>query len=68
MKILDSLWFTGGTGTGCIGIVRTSDEYSGVQYFIGIGQGLNQDFDESEIADWGSRFPTNVGDLLFGVK
>lgn len=66
MKILDVMWFGGGTG--CVGIVRTEDEYDGIKYYIGKADGHDEAVDTKHIADWGSTFPTAAGDVLFGVK
>lgn len=63
MKILDAMWFTGGTG--CVGIVRCEDEFEGIKYFIGSVAGLSEDLDKERIADWGARFPKEAGDVLF---
>ena len=62
MKILDARWFNS------IGIVRVEDKYEGIQYFIGYADGADEDADKQHIADWGSRFPIDAGDVLFGVK
>lgn len=66
MKILDVRWFCGRTN---VGIVRVEDEYDGIKYYIGGGfAGYNEEADKQFIADYGSTFPQNVGDVLFGVK
>lgn len=62
MKILDARWFNS------IGIVRVEDTYEGIQYFIGYADGGDEDADKRHIADWGSRFPIDAGDVLFGVN
>lgn len=65
MKVLDVRWFHG------CGIVRVIDEYEGVKYFIKsirpIGCETEQE-DMQDIADWGSTFPNDAGDVLFGEK
>lgn len=66
MKILDIRWFCEGLG-GC-GIARIEDECDGIQYRIGARQGMSEEFDKWSIADWGSSFPKDVGDVLFGVE
>jgi hypothetical protein len=65
MEILGSIWFT--NKDGCTGIVRVQTEYDGIKYFIGRVQGYNQRNDEEYLANWGSTFPTESGNVLFGV-
>ena len=68
MEILDSYWFTNTTSmNGCIGIVKVLDKWDGVKYYIGAGRGGDAASDAELIAGWGSSFPTEVGDKLFGV-
>lgn len=62
MKILDAIWFNK------VGIARVEDEYEGIKYYIKEVAGLNEEEDTWKVADWGSAFPKNVGDVLFGVK
>lgn len=57
-------WFS---GRACIGVVRVYDQYEGVKYYIGVGEGLDEEADIDFIAGWGSTFPNNVGDVLFDV-
>jgi len=68
MKILDVKWFCGRTQ---VGIVRTQDEFDGIKYYIASPPGEAHGFNESEdiqfIADWGSTFPKDVGEMLFGI-
>lgn len=66
MKIIDSVWFT--SGNGLVGIVRVEDELFGDKYYIGVGDGHDQSIDEKEIAEYGNKFPTAAGALMFGVK
>ena len=54
-KILGSLWFGG-----VIGIVRVQTEYDGIKYFIGQGNGINQEDDEQHIASYGSTASPEV--------
>lgn len=64
MKILDSLWFIN------CGIVRVEDEYEGIKYYIrGIqaNEWSTPEEDAMRVAEWGSTFPREVGDILFGV-
>jgi hypothetical protein len=65
MKILDIRWFC---GRSTVGVVRIQDEYDGIKYYIGTGEGHYEEADKQNIADWGSTFPTDAGDILFGVK
>ena len=62
MKFLGVRWFND------IGIVRVEDEYDGIQYFIKYARGNDEQEDIKHIMDWGSRFPKDAGDVLFGVK
>lgn len=62
MKILGVRWFND------IGIVRVDTALDGIVYFIGYAKGNDEEEDKQFIADWGSRFPEQVGDVLFGVK
>lgn len=62
MKILDVVWFNK------VGIVRVEDEYDGIKYYIKDVVGLNEEEDTWKVADWGSSFPNDAGDVLFGVK
>jgi hypothetical protein len=65
MKILDVYWFHGG------GIVRVETDYDGIKYYInsfGPRGSSDEKTDMQHIADWGSTFPTDAGDVLFGVK
>lgn len=66
MKILNARWFNG------VGIVRVEDEYEGIKYYIkgmdGMGMTNTEQEDMEYIAAWGSTFPNDAGDVLFGVK
>lgn len=64
MKILDVYWFADG------GIVRVETEYEGIKYYIkGFTQiGADENADAQHIADWGNTFPSDVGDILFGIS
>ena len=65
MKILGVSWFNG------CGIVRVEDRYEGIKYFIGTydeSRDYDMKADTQHIVDWGSRFPNDAGDVLFGVK
>ena len=64
MKVLDVLWYIN------CGIVRVEDEYEGIKYYIR-GLQANEwstpERDAQFVAEWGSSFPREVGDILFGV-
>ena len=61
------LWFS---GRSLVGIVRVKTEFDGVHYYIGSPpgeeKGNNEEEDVEWIANWGSRFPRNIGEILFG--
>lgn len=65
MKILDVRWFCGRNGTG---IVRVEDKYDGIKYYIAGIEGYNEQQDMRFIADYGTPFPKDAGDVLFGVE
>lgn len=63
MKVLDSTWFIN------CGIVRVLDEYEGIKYYIRGLQANEWSTPERDallIAEWGSTFPKELGDILFG--
>jgi hypothetical protein len=62
MEILDVMWFCGRTN---VGIVKVNDEYDGIKYYIGSVMGFREEDDKKFIAEWGSTFPKDAGDLLF---
>ena len=65
MKLLDIRWFT---NRGLIGIARTEDEWEGIKYYITVVQNPStSEADAQFVADWGSTFPKEAGDVLFGV-
>lgn len=64
MKILDVRWFCSRTN---VGIVRVQHEYDGIMYYVAAIEGLSETEDAEFIAAWGSRFPKEAGDVLFGV-
>lgn len=66
MKVTDSLWFCAGHGN--LGIVQVEDEYDGRKYYIGCCTGVSEEADMEYIAKWGSSFPRQAGDVLFGVE
>ena len=65
MTPLRAKWFN--TKTGIIGIVFAQDDYENKDYFIGVAQGLHEPIDIANIANIGTLFPKDVGDLLFGI-
>lgn len=62
--ILDVRWFCAGHGN--VGVVKVEDPYDGVKYYIGQCEGKEEYTDARWIADWGSSFPIDAGDVLFG--
>lgn len=64
MEILDVMWFCGRSN---VGIVRVLDEYEGIKYYIGSPAGVDEETDKNWIASWGSTFPIDAGDVLFGL-
>lgn len=64
MQVLGVRWFS---GRGCVGLVRVQMPYEGIQYYIGPADGLDEEMDVVQIAEWGARFPDDAGDLLFGI-
>jgi hypothetical protein len=65
VKILDVRWFCGSTN---IGIVCVDTPWAGIKYYIGSCPGADEESDKQYIADWGTIFPNDAGDVLFGVK
>ena len=65
MKVLDVRWFSGGH---VVGIVRVDVPYEGIKYYIGSGHGDDEQVDIDYISAFGATFPSDVGDILFGVK
>ena len=59
------MWFCGRTN---VGIVQAENDFDGIKYYIGAVEGLDEEEDKLFIANWGSSFPKDVGNLLFGVK
>lgn len=65
MKVI---WFN---SRSLVGIVQVQTEYDGVHYYIGSPpfseHSPNQEQDDIQwIADWGARFPRELGEQLFG--
>jgi hypothetical protein len=66
MKILDVRWFCGRSN---VGIVRVEDPYDGIKYYISSVPIPDTEASDSQfIADWGTTFPTDAGNKLFGVE
>ena len=64
MKILDVMWFSGRSH---LGIVKVFDDYDGIKYYIGSPSAVvSEEVDKQWIADWGSTFPYEAGNVLFG--
>ena len=62
MKIVKSVWFSGSSIPGIIGIVMGADELTGKRKaYMGFGAGANAEFDEKIIAENGS--PVNAAVL-----
>ena len=66
MTPLRAVWFN--NGTGAVGIVMAQDDHGEVGYYIGIGMGMHEGIDVNRIAAIGSRFPNDLGNVLFNVK
>ena len=65
MKILNVIWFSASTLTG---IVQVETEYDGIKYYISsVPEITNEETDKQHIADWGTTFPKDAGDVLFGL-
>lgn len=65
MNILGTKWFCGRAN---IGIVRVQTDYDRIVYYIGSPrQSRTAEQDAAFIADWGSTFPVDAGDKLFGI-
>jgi hypothetical protein len=56
-------WFTSRSK---VGIVMAEDELGEIFYLIGTGDGLNEQIDVNLITAFGAKFPTTLGDQLFG--
>ena len=67
MKVLQSLWFS--NSRGLVGIARVETEFDGIKYYISsVKNSSTQEIDSREVAEWGSSFPKEAGDVLFGVQ
>jgi hypothetical protein len=65
MKILGKIWFNPGGGMKVIGIVRVENEIGIIKYYIGTGDGRDEEEDTEHIANYGAKFPKRAGDELF---
>ena len=65
-KTVQATWFS--NSLGCVGIVQVLDPYEGFKYYIASVPGLSEDLDMQRVADWGSTFPKDLGDRMFGVS
>jgi hypothetical protein len=62
MKFLSVAWFNR------VGIVRCEGDLPGdIRYYIKEVEGWSEESDIQEIMDWGSTFPKDVGNKLFGI-
>lgn len=65
-RVLGTRWFC---GRSTVGIVRVETQYDGIKYYIGaVPVASTEEGDAKYIADWGSTFPSDVGDVLFEVQ
>lgn len=65
MKILGVRWFCGRSN---VGIVRVHFEAEDeTRYYIKAVSGVNEEDDSWDIAHWGTTFPTDAGNVLFGI-
>lgn len=66
IRVLDVRWFC---GTSNVGIARCDlGPYDGIKYYIGSCSGLDEETDKQYIASFGSTFPYDAGNLLFGIN
>ena len=56
------MWFS---GRNTVGIVQVD---GGIKYYIGVVHGHSEEIDIDFIADWGAKFPKEIGDQLFRAK
>ena len=50
MKVIDTLWLTP-----TIGLVACENDMGERKFYIGIGEGLNEELDSQTIVDWGGK-------------
>jgi hypothetical protein len=67
MTPLRAKWWN--TKTGIVGIVYAQDDFDPdiKEFFIGVAQGLHEPIDIANIANVGTPFPKDAGNLLFGI-
>lgn len=59
-RIIDSVWFN------LVGIVKVQDPITNeIKFYIGQGNGANQEKDEEFIANWGSPFQMEMFKAFF---
>lgn len=63
-KILEVHWFTPGKAQGIIGIVLVREDGE-LKAYIGIAEGVDEELDKVNIAEWGSHFPMEATKGLF---
>lgn len=59
VKVIDSIWFTNGTGLGvgaCVGIIIIEDDSGKRKAYVGIGNGVDEKADADRIVAWGTKF------------
>lgn len=68
-------WYNGRSCIGIVQVVQSHElaEYratgrANYKYYIGLGNGRDEQGDAEYIAEWGARFDTAAGDLIFGVN
>ena len=67
MTPLRAKWWN--TKTGIVGIVYAQDDFDPQvkEFLIGVAQGIHEPIDIANIANIGTPFPKDVGNLLFGI-
>ena len=60
MKVIDTLWLTP-----TLGLVACENDMEERKFYIGIGEGLNEELDSQTIADWGVRVDKRMLDKFF---
>lgn len=61
-NVIDSFWFEK------IGIVKVETKFSGIKFYIGKGDGKNQQEDEQRIARLGMPVPVHVMLSFFKIE
>ncbi len=62
MKIIDTLWMT---GKGTVGLVACENDIGEKKFYIGVGEGFNEELDKQNIADWGAKVDRKIFDRFF---